>query len=72
MNFNDHAPAHFHVRHGSERAQIRVDNLSVKGYLSPQNLRRVLLWASLHRDELREAWNHRERGENPGRIPPLE
>jgi hypothetical protein len=34
--------------------------------------RRVIRWAFFHQDELREAWNQLERGENPGRIPPLE
>ena len=72
MNFNDHAPAHFHARHGSEKAQIRVDDLSVKGHLSPQKLRQVLEWAALHQDELREAWERRSSGLPPGRIPPLE
>ena len=72
MNFDDHPPAHFHAQHGSDKAQIRVNDLSAKGHLSPQNLRRVLRWAALHQDELQEAWTRRERGETPGRIPPLE
>ena len=49
-----------------------IETLRVKGNLSTRIRQRVLEWASLHRDELMEAWNRRERGENPGRIPPLE
>jgi hypothetical protein len=36
MYHNDHTPAHFHVRYGSDRALIAIDTLSLlAGGLAP-------------------------------------
>ena len=73
MNFNDHNPAHFHVEYAGQDAMVRIDDLVLsENAYPPQVRRRIISWASLHQDELREAWNRREREEHPGRIPPLE
>ena len=57
MYYNDHPPPHFHVRHGSQRAVIEIESLSLsEGHLSPRVLGLVIEWASLHQDELLADW----------------
>ena len=73
MFYNDHPPAHFHVRYGGHRATIAVVTLAVlQGVLPPRALGLVVEWASQHRDELRQAWQdaRADRPLNP--ISPLE
>ncbi len=73
MYHNDHAPPHFHVRYGSERALIAIDSLSLlAGSLPPRALGLVTEWAAMHRVELLENW-HRARSLAPlESIAPLE
>ena len=72
MHTNDHNPPHFHVQYGDEKAMIAIgDSRILKGKLARKSYRLVVIWASQHQNELREAWARRERSENPGKIPPL-
>ncbi len=58
MFYNDHSPAHFHARYGSERAIIAIESLTVlEGKLSPRVLGLVMEWAAIHQGELLEDWN---------------
>ena len=73
MYFDDHAPPHFHALYGGQEAVIAIDNLSVlRGRLPARAHGLVVEWASLHRDELMEAWNRAKNLEAPGKIAPLE
>ncbi len=57
MYYNDHAPPHFHVRYGGERALIAIETLIVlEGKVSPRALGLVTEWASSHQTELMEDW----------------
>ncbi len=70
MFYNDHAPPHFHVRYGSERALIGIESLILlEGRLSPRALGLVMEWASSHQAELLEDWNL-ARGQSP--LKPIE
>lgn len=70
MYYNDHAPPHFHVRYGAERALIGIENLAVlEGRLSPRVLGLVTEWASSHQSELLEDWGL-ARGQAP--LKPIE
>jgi hypothetical protein len=70
MFYNDHAPPHFHVRYGRERALIGIESLSLlEGRLSPRVLGLVIEWASSHRNELLEDWDL-ARGQAP--LKPIE
>ena len=72
LYFNDHPPAHFHARYGGHEAVVGIDELAVlEGSLSPRALGLVMEWASLHQEELHEAWNRARAHEAPGRIEPL-
>jgi hypothetical protein len=57
MYFDDHGPPHFHARHADGEAKIRIDTLElIESTLGRRQLRLVLAWAELHRDELAENW----------------
>jgi hypothetical protein len=73
MFYNDHPPPHFHVRYGSMRAVIAIDDLALlEGDLSPRVLGLVVEWAAMHRQELLDNWN-RARAQSPlSPVKPLE
>lgn len=73
LNYNDHPPPHFHVRYAEQRAIVAIDTLALlEGQLSPRVLGLVVEWASVHRQELTEAW-YLARDQQPlRRIAPLE
>ena len=72
MYYNDHFPAHFHVRYASDRGVFLIQDLAMlEGDLSPRVRALVTEWAAMHEHELREAWGlARERLPLP-KIEPL-
>ena len=67
--FNDHGPPHFHAYYAPEEALLSIETLSViAGRLPPRARGLVVEWASLHQEELREAWNRAQSLEPPGQI----
>lgn len=73
MFYNDHAPPHFHVRYGEQRALVAIDALAVvAGRLAPRVLGLVMEWAALHQTELRDNWARAQRREILIPIAPLE
>jgi hypothetical protein len=73
MNYSDHAPPHFHVRYGSQKALVGIESLTVlQGRLSPRLLGLVVEWASLHREELRTDWRLARQQVELNKIDPLE
>ncbi len=73
MFYDDHAPPHFHVRYGAQRAIVAIETLAViEGTLSPRVRGLVTEWASLHQAELREAWGFAQRHAPMKPIAPLE
>lgn len=54
-----HNYAHFHVVKGEDgMASIRIDTLEVIESSLPKNdLKRILEWASIHREDLVKVWN---------------
>ena len=54
MNFQDHAPAHFHAWYGDYKIIVSIKDGVVKGEMPGRALRMVLEWLDLHRDELLE------------------
>ena len=73
MYHDDHAPPHFHIRYGGQRARIDIETLALlTGRLSPRVLGLVMEWAIIHQRELMEDW-HLARNNAPlKRISPLE
>ena len=72
MYFDDHGPPHFHARHATGGAKVRIDTLEViESSLGRRQLRLVLAWAELHQDELLDNWRRARAGETLQPIAPL-
>jgi Domain of unknown function (DUF4160) len=73
MFYNDHAPPHFHVRYGDQKAIIEIETLKIiGGELKPRALGLVVEWATLHQDELRLDWQLARAMQPLNTIAPLE
>jgi hypothetical protein len=72
MFFDDHAPPHFHVEYGDDRAIIDIRRLAIiGGNLPSRALGMTVEWASLHREELLALWERAKALEPLERIEPL-
>lgn len=72
MHYRDHEPPHVHVQYSDDAAVVDVNSLEViNGHLPRTARRRVLEWASIHRDELFDRWERARRHEPLPRIAPL-
>lgn len=72
MYFNEHPPAHFHVKYNEFRAQIAIQTLEImEGELPPRQARLVMDWAKLHQQELMDNWNSLQKTGEFAKIPPL-
>ena len=72
MNYNDHAPPHFHARYGSDQALVDIRTLEVLGgRLAPRIIGLVVEWALQHREELLENWRLASQDARLNRIAPL-
>ena len=73
MNYNDHAPPHFHVRYGGQNALIGIHSLTLlQGNLPPRDFGLVMEWASMHQAELILNWDRARRQAELMGIAPLE
>ncbi len=73
MYYNDHAPPHFHVRYGKQKAVIGINPVELlEGGLSPKARALVLEWAIMHQDELMSDWQLARQQAPLNRIDPLE
>jgi hypothetical protein len=71
--YGDHAPRHFHAVYAGDVAKIGIDTLQViDGSLPKRALGLVLDWASIHQEELRQAFDRAAALQPPGKIAPLE
>lgn len=73
MNYNDHAPPHFHARYGGDQDHHRDPDASGAGRAAaPRVMGLVAEWALQHRDELLEDWRLARESAPLNRIAPLE
>lgn len=71
--YGDHLPPHFHALYAGHVAKVAIETLQViDGTLSKRAIALVLDWASLHHQELLEAFNRASALQTPGKIAPLE
>ena len=72
INFNDHVPPHFHAQYNGNQALIDIINCRVlKGNLPKRQLKLVLAWAEIHKDELMQNWELANSGQPVYKIAPL-
>ncbi len=72
INYNDHIPPHFHAEYNGDKALVDIINVKVlKGMLPKRQLKLVLAWAELHKDELMQNWELARLHERLNKISPL-
>ncbi|MBN1772833.1 MAG: DUF4160 domain-containing protein [Deltaproteobacteria bacterium] len=72
LYYRQHEPPHFHAHYGGEQAEIGIeDNSVLRGRLSPRAMGLVTEWATLHREDLRRAWDQTRSHRPPDPIEPL-
>jgi hypothetical protein len=72
MNWNEHNPPHFHVKYAEYNATILIQECVVdKGNLPNRQLKFVLAWCELHREELMQNWELSKDGKPLNEIAPL-
>ena len=68
-----HNMPHIHVRYQGKKSSISIeDGTLLAGDFPPKQLRLVLAWIEIHRDELMANWELAVAGEEPFRIAPLQ
>lgn len=72
MYYEDHNPPHFHAIYGENKAIVDIVNGNViKGYLPTKQIKIVLAWCEIHREELLNNWEISKRTEKLLMIEPL-
>ena len=65
-------PAYFHVTYSGQKAVVDIETLAlIEGALPPRAMGLVIEWATIHRDELREAFKQAVQMPQPNKIDPL-
>ncbi|NOT31297.1 MAG: DUF4160 domain-containing protein [Planctomycetes bacterium] len=72
MYHDEHAPPHFHAKHGGASAAFTFDGRVLHGRVHPRVLRLVLEWTRIHLAELELNWSLARKGGQLVQIPPLE
>lgn len=72
MHWNDHLPPHFHAEYGSHKILVDIVKGSVmKGVFPFKQLKLVLAWCEIHRDELLANWSNAAEHRELMKIDPL-
>ena len=72
LYFNDHNPPHFHAVYSGNEVIVEIHTLTVlHGYLPKRALNLVIEWASIHQEELKDAWDALRNKQMPNKIEPL-
>ena len=72
LYFDDHSPPHFHAEYAGNTAFIDIQRTTViKSALPKRQLKLVLAWAELHKDELMQNWELVKANKEPMEIEPL-
>jgi hypothetical protein len=70
LYWEDHIPPHFHAIYGEHQVIVDIENAVVlKGAFPVRQLKLVLAWCELHREELKKNW---ESAKNHGEIEKIE
>ena len=72
MYYNDHNPPHFHAEYAGHKCLVDVESGSVlSGALPARQLKLVLAWNELHRDELMQNWELAKEQKPLNQVEPL-
>ena len=72
MYYDDHNPPHFHAEYNEQKVLVDIQKGRVfRGAFPSRQLKFVLAWAEIHRDELMENWELAKRDLPLQSIAPL-
>ena len=72
MFWNEHMPPHFHAEYGDKKILVDiVRGTVIKGVFPFKQLKLVLAWCEIHREELMLNWENALRHQTLHRINPL-
>lgn len=72
MHYDDHNPPHFHAEYAGNNALVDVENgYVIRGNLPNRQLKFVLAWTELHKDDLMNNWKRAEESLPLQPIAPL-
>lgn len=72
MFYSDHNPPHFHAEYAGNKALVDIQSACViRGALPSRQLKLILAWCELHRDELMQNWELAKDAKPLNRINPL-
>ncbi|MBU0701318.1 DUF4160 domain-containing protein [bacterium] len=69
---SEHNPPHFHAYYQNHKAIIDVNTCELKeGKLPSKQMKLVLAWAEIHKEDLLADWELASKGELPFKVDPL-
>jgi len=72
MNWNEHNPPHFHVEYAEYRATVLIEEGIIdRGFIPNKQLKLVLAWCEIHKDELMQNWELSKKHQPMNAIKPL-
>ena len=72
MYYDDHNPPHFHAEYAGNKALVDIqDGYVIAGALPNRQLKYVLAWAEMHKDELMQNWELAKSAQPLNPITPL-
>lgn len=72
MFWNEHMPPHFHAEYGEHKVLVDINNGTViRGIFPFKQLKLVLAWCEIHKDELLRNWENALNHQELYRINPL-
>ena len=71
MNYNDHAPPHFHARYQDQEVTVDIQTGQVTGTMSRRALQMIFDWLDVHQADLMANWERARQHEPLENIQPL-
>lgn len=72
MYYDDHNPPHFHAEYAGHKALVDIQHgYVISGALPARQLKYVLAWDEMHKDELMQNWELAKDAKPLRRISPL-
>jgi len=72
MYYDEHNPPHFHAEYGDMKALVNIQTATVMtGALPNRQLKLVLAWCEIHKNELMRNWDLAKDNQTLSYIAPL-
>ncbi len=72
MYWDEHFPPHFHAEYNEYKILVDIQNgVVIKGVFPGKQIKLVLAWCEIHKDELIKNWKNAKNHEEMNKINPL-